>query len=54
MMKLDKFKKNKSLFINGMNYLISNYPSNLDIDNPIDLKLARFLYQKRNNFKILK
>ena len=54
MMKLNKFKKNKSLFINEMNYLVSSYPSNLDIDNQIDLKLARFFYQKRKNFKILK
>ena len=37
-----------------MKYLISHYPDNLDIDNLIDLKIARFLHKKRNSFKILK
>ena len=54
MINLETFKKNKSLFINGMKYLISHYPDNLDIDNLIDLKIARFLHKKRNSFKILK
>ena len=54
MINLEAFIKNKSLFINGMKYLISNYPDNLDIDNLIDLRIARFLYKKRNSYKILK
>jgi len=51
--KFSEFIKHKSLFIPKSNYLISNFPDNIDIDSSEDLKIANLLYKNKNYFRFL-
>lgn len=44
--KFSEFLKHKSFFIPKMNYLISSFPQNIDVDSPVDLEIANILYKK--------
>ena len=49
--KFSEFIKYKSFFIPKMNYAISKFPDNIDIDSYNDLKLAEVIYSNKKIFK---
>lgn len=50
--KLEKFKKNKSIFDTKSKGLVTNFPQNHDIDNINDLNLARLIFRNKRKFNL--
>jgi len=50
--KFSEFIKYKSFFVPKMNYVVSNFPDNIDIDTYNDIKLAEVIYNNKKIFKL--
>ena len=50
--KIEKFRKNKSLFDTKARGVVTNFPQNHDIDDINDLNLARLIFKNKNKFNL--